>query len=362
MPNIVHATQVERGGTAIQEAINSLHVDGGIVYIDPGTWILTKPLRINSNVTLEGFGGATRLVLADGSDCDMINNADMTNGNQGIVIRNLSLDANGDEQTEGSDIYSGIKISQSEAVLIENVYVKNATKGMGIYLYYTKSSAVKSCFTSDCQHGIVNETGVGVVISGCGAMECSNIGITSFGSLNTTFGNVASTSGANALLIYGESACNTGTATEYNTPQVPLTIYEKAVSGDIQFRKADQRVHDPAEVNAAITENGSETIYAYFLLTDADHSYPEGAYDTHAWFNGTVTASITAASANGVAEIADGATTAAISQGTGGIPIVLSGTWADGDSISFTVSGSILGYTLTSLTHTDAVVFTTPEE
>lgn len=360
MPNIVHATQVERGGTAIQEAINSLHVDGGIVYIDPGTWILTEPLRINSNVTLEGFGGATRLVLADGSDCDMINNADMTNGNQGIVIRNLSLDANGDEQTEGSDIYSGIKISQSEAVLIENVYVKNATKGMGIYLYYTKSSAVKSCFTSECQYGIVNETGVGVVISGCGALKCTHVGISSWGNLNASFGNVVTTSGANAFFIQGESACNTGTATEHNTPQVPLTIYEKAVSGDIQFRKADQRVHDPAEVNAAITENGSETIYAYFMLTDADHSYPEGTYDTHAWFNGTVTASITATSTGGVAAIADGATSATVSNGIGGIPIVLTGTWAEGDSISFTVSGSILGYTLTSLTHNDAVVFTTP--
>jgi hypothetical protein len=361
MPNIVHATQVERGGTAIQEAINSLHVDGGIVYIDPGTWILTEPLRINSNVTLEGFGGATRLVLADGSDCDMINNADMINGNQGIIIRNLSLNGNGSGQESGTPI-DGIKISNSEAVLIENVFVKNVTRGTGINLSSTDNSAVKSCFTSGCADGITNNNGKGVVISGNGAMECSNIGITSFGSLNTTFGNVASTSGANALLIYGESACNTGTATEYNTPQVPLTIYEKAVSGDIQFRKADQRVYDPVEVNAAITENGSETIYAYFLLTDADHSYPEGTYDTHAWFNGTVTASITATSTDGVAAIADDATSATVSNGTGGIPIVLTGTWAEGDSISFTVSGSILGYTLTSLTHTDAVVFTTPEE
>jgi len=61
-----------------------------------------------------------------------------------------------------------------------------------------------------------------------------------------------------------------------------------------------------------------------------------------------------------VATIADEATTTTISNGIGGIPLVLTGTWAEGDSISFTVSGSILGYTLTSLTHTDAVVFTTP--
>lgn len=358
--NIVHASQVERGGKAIQEAINSLHADGGIVYIDPGTWILTEPIKVNSNITLEGFGGSTRLYLADNSNCDMINNADPTNGNQGIVIRNLSLNGNGSGQTYSGTLFNGIKISSSEAVLIENVFVKNVTSGIGIYFSYTNNSAVKSCFTLGCQGGITNENGVGVVVSGNGAMGCSNIGIVSFGTLNATFGNVSTTSGNTALFIQGESVCNAGTATEYNTSQVPLSIYEKAVSGDIQFRKADQRVHDPAAVNAAIIANGSESIYAYFMLTDADHTYPEGTYNTHEWFNGTANVSITATSTAGVATIADEATTATISNGIGGIPLVLTGTWAAGDSISFTVSGSILGYTLTSLTHTDAVVFTTP--
>jgi polygalacturonase len=78
---------------ALQEAIDSSDPNGGIVFLPPGTYLLTGTLTLPSNVELRGSGsGQTILKVADNTPIDIIKNKDFGNGNTNIIISDLELD------------------------------------------------------------------------------------------------------------------------------------------------------------------------------------------------------------------------------------------------------------------------------
>src|SRR5687768_14709026 len=71
----------------IQEAIDSLPPEGGTVFLPAGVYDVHEKIRLPSGVELRGDGiDRTILVLADGVRDHLISNADLVEGNTGIVI------------------------------------------------------------------------------------------------------------------------------------------------------------------------------------------------------------------------------------------------------------------------------------
>lgn len=84
--------------TDIQSAIDDVAAaGGGIVFIQEGIYSITSAIKIPSNIQLKGAGWATILQAASGLGAteNMIENSDQSNGNTGIFLKNLKLDANG---------------------------------------------------------------------------------------------------------------------------------------------------------------------------------------------------------------------------------------------------------------------------
>ena len=108
--------------TVIQSAINAAAAGSRIVLRD-GTYNLGAKLTVPSNITLEGESrDGTILKLANATNVTMLGNADTTNGNTKIVLRNLTIDQNGANQTSGGGLsFTGITDS-----ILENLWIKSS--------------------------------------------------------------------------------------------------------------------------------------------------------------------------------------------------------------------------------------------
>jgi hypothetical protein len=133
----------------IQMAIDSLPRDGGMVLVPAGVFEVREKIRLPSNVELRGAGiDRTILVLADGVRDHLISNADLSDGNSDIVIRDLQLHGNHagqrrwsfDGQLAGAagEVWSfGVRFANVTDSLIENVEASDFVKD-GFYLGYNE--------------------------------------------------------------------------------------------------------------------------------------------------------------------------------------------------------------------------------
>ena len=113
---------------AIKKAINDLKPTGGTVYLPSGTYRITSPIILPSNVTLLGDGErATKIFLGDNSNSEMLV-TDINSKNFGI--KNISFYGNKYDDHNTSDV--GISIDGS-SFNVENVWV-NGVSGDGIHI------------------------------------------------------------------------------------------------------------------------------------------------------------------------------------------------------------------------------------
>lgn len=136
--------------TTINNAITALPSGGGIIYLREGTYTIDGAISLPSNVTLAGSGDTTIIKLKAGitSSFSAIQNADPTNGNTRMVVRDLQLDGNRTNISSGSQ--SGFFITKSGSgsgttavpgITIDSVSVKNF-RAEGIALDTTSNSRV----------------------------------------------------------------------------------------------------------------------------------------------------------------------------------------------------------------------------
>lgn len=130
-----------------------------------------------------------------------------------------------------------------------------------------------------------------------------------------------------------------------------LKVVENGLSGDITIVPIPATLGSSAAVvNAAI--QGEEEKFArsvHVKLVDTSGSI-------HKWFNGYLTVAASKNSTSGTVAIKDGATSMPLVNGEGDVIIEYTGTWAEGDTATLTVSGTVLGYTLTQKTSVDTLV------
>lgn len=135
---------IEYSGTdassVIQAAIDSLGPSGGIIWIKEGTYVISSTVKVPGNVTLSGVGFATKLVLADFADQEVIANkhaGDYVDSD--IVITNLQIDGNGAKQTLEAKV-SAIFLSKVSRSRVEGCWIHNVapkTTNAGVYALYS---------------------------------------------------------------------------------------------------------------------------------------------------------------------------------------------------------------------------------
>ena len=126
--------------SVIQAGIDSLVPSGGIIWIKEGTYVISSTVKVPGNVTLRGVGFATKLVLADFADQEVIANKhanDYVDSN--IVITNLQIDGNGAKQTPETQV-SAISLSKVSRSRVEGCWIHHAhayATSAGIYALYS---------------------------------------------------------------------------------------------------------------------------------------------------------------------------------------------------------------------------------
>lgn len=133
--------------------------------------------------------------------------------------------------------------------------------------------------------------------------------------------------------------------------RVELQLRDKAMSGDLVI-----------EVTPATCGSSATDVAAAIAGDDAKFQrtvkirLKTASGDTHDWFDGSLTIAATKSSTSGVIAINGGVSSATFKDGCAEVTLNYTGTWASGDTSTLTVSGSLLGYTLTSKTSVDTLV------
>ena len=166
---------------SIQDAVDDLPSSGGTVVLSEGEWVEDATVPIDGsdqhyaivvlpdNVTLRGQGESTIIKLADGQDTDekpqVIANEDFENGNEGIRIYDLVVDANKDGQDvenigDGSSAdqrqWEGIDFVECVDVKVVGIVAKNAV-GDGVdYDDCERVQTINSRFENNGGNGIHN--------------------------------------------------------------------------------------------------------------------------------------------------------------------------------------------------------------
>lgn len=111
--------------TVINAAIGTLPATGGKVVLLEGTYIVDGPINVPSNVTLAGQGPETVIKVKDALNAaiNVVQNADQTNGNTKIVLKDFAIDGNKANNTTGSSY--GVFLTKTTNSLIDGLLTIN---------------------------------------------------------------------------------------------------------------------------------------------------------------------------------------------------------------------------------------------
>jgi len=153
----------------IQASINALGPSGGSVLIREGTYVISKTIKVPGDVTLSGVGFATKLVLEDYADEEVIENmhADAY-VDSNIVINDLQIDGNGGRQTPGEQV-SPIFLSRVSRSRVEGCWIHNVASGStnaGIYALFGRFLIIRGNVVYDNLYAaIFLALGVNAIVS-----------------------------------------------------------------------------------------------------------------------------------------------------------------------------------------------------
>jgi len=158
-----HATIiVAKDGTGdtddIQEAVNLLPPDGGIVHVKEGIYDITSRIFIdNDNVSINGTGRGTKITTSENIQMIYIN------GKTGVIISNLWLYGAGSGNTTNEGIFNfgGPKVK------IHDVWIENCgDNGIRVSAGATSTTLVNNIIHDNFGAGIQTFVGVSLLITG----------------------------------------------------------------------------------------------------------------------------------------------------------------------------------------------------
>lgn len=183
----------------INNALAALGAVGGCVLLLEGTYIVDGPINVPSNATLAGQGWGTIIKIKDAlnANINVVQNADQTNGNTRIVLRDFTIDGNKANNTTGTQ--HGIYLSKTTYPSVSRLLVSNCRTN-GIYLRESSNSTVTGniCW-GQAYYGIFLNYGSGNVVVGNICHQNGRSGI----QLGDTSGNVVTGNTCRESPYYG---------------------------------------------------------------------------------------------------------------------------------------------------------------
>lgn len=250
----------------IQEAINALGPEGGVIYIKEGTYLMNSWIEItNSNIHITGTGAGTVLYAKDSSPDFYFLYA---NTKENIIISDLSIDGNKNNQPGTTDL-TGIYLNQCKNCRIENVFIKNLQgSAWGIRTFSTDDTkgrhVITNCLLND------NEVTDGIEISDQNCVISNNTlrrngeygkGITlSFFNNNVVSSNTIKNYGSSGICIhYANKNIIISNISTSNDDGIDLDSYSdrNIVLGNICLDNSGSQ----------IANNGTNTVLAHNITT-----------------------------------------------------------------------------------------------
>jgi parallel beta-helix repeat protein len=207
----------------IQEAIDDITADGGIVFLKAGTYDITAPIEMKDNVTLQGAGKGTVLVLANNADDRVITNDDHVSGNDNFAIRDLTIDGNGDNQTIAPNTsgtgYDAVYFIYCTNVLVQNCHIFDGNR--------------HNLFLSDsCQYARIlgNRIDNSLGLTNIALFTATDITVS--GNISSSAGETGiKTDSCHTIDITGNTFTNNTTVGVYLTSSSNVTVTGNAIRG-----------------------------------------------------------------------------------------------------------------------------------
>ena len=137
----------------INSVMEALPTTGGYIFIKEGTYTISETIKVPSNVALVGAGFSSEIVLAAGSNINMIQNLNRSRGNDNILIANLHLDGNKAENIGGGGLFF-LRVRNST---IQNCWVHD-TAFTGLRLEYGGGNVVQNNFVYENRNAGIEGT------------------------------------------------------------------------------------------------------------------------------------------------------------------------------------------------------------
>ncbi|MFC4305811.1 right-handed parallel beta-helix repeat-containing protein [Cohnella boryungensis] len=219
--------------TTINNAINTLPASGGKVLLMEGLYTVSGSILLNSNVTLEGVGAATVIKLRNShnANVNIISNADTTNGNRNILIRDLLIDGNKANQTSGTML--GIYLSIVEYCTVEQTKITNL-RNDGISISGSNYNTITgNACSSNTTAGITISSGNNNTIIGNTCISNTGNGIYIFiGNNNTITDNTCSSNTANGINASDGNNTITGNTCSSNNNGITSVGNNNTITGN----------------------------------------------------------------------------------------------------------------------------------
>lgn len=239
----------------INNAINALPSTGGIVKLLEGTYTLSGHVSIPNNVSIIGCGFGTLINFDVVQDLGF-RNADLINGNYGIIIANMKID--GFDKTNDP-----IELRKSHHCQIRNLEI---TRGVddGVELSGCHDCTISNVFAHDSKlyHGIeLDDVSYNNIVTNCISSNnsLSGIGIEAASHDNLITGCILKNNTRNGIALHPDT-------------------YGNVVVGNIMRGNVDGPYDDPGVGNLVVFEGASPLFTGSFTgLADTPANYAGSA-------------------------------------------------------------------------------------
>jgi hypothetical protein len=287
------STSCTSANTTIQTAINSLPSNGGSVYIEDGTYIISGTISVPANVTLKGAGESTVLEVEDSYNAS--NTGFVTTTGNGATVQNLRIEGNKANQSGAAITETGLTAgggTGTPGASFDNVWITNMFAGtingcaVNINngadtvsnLSVSGSSAYGLCDGDSTDNSVVDSNsssnGVGFYVGGnnatlTGDVATSNTGDGYYisGYSDSLTGDTSTSNGNRGFYVASGYVTITGSAARSNTNYGIEAGNASTITGNSIYNNAADGIY--------ITNSGSGTLVSnntIYLPSAAGHN------------------------------------------------------------------------------------------
>ena len=251
---------------AINNAINS--ITKGVIFVPRGTYLLSGPINVKSDIVLMGEGNATTFKVKDAININD-NIVKVVNASN-VVLADFAVDGNRTNQDETLYTQYTVFISNAQNATLSNLHVYNAN-GVGIQVYASNNCTVFNCKShGNRYHGFECEQCVNCVFDTSYGYNNTRHGIFvspgevgGTGSINNTISNCCFNGNTQYGVAFGVDAQGISIGLSKNN-----IVENCQINGNGYYGVSIYRVDNCVVSNNNITNNGAFGVQIYRSLNN----------------------------------------------------------------------------------------------